>query len=37
MARGDPIGIRLLTLIQHASTVRYTKLAPDRFRGFWKD
>jgi site-specific recombinase XerD len=20
-----------------ASTVRYTKLAPDRFRGFWKD
>jgi site-specific recombinase XerD len=20
-----------------ASTVRYTKLAPDRFKGFWKD
>jgi hypothetical protein len=20
-----------------AATVRYTKLAPDRFKGFWKD
>jgi ABC-type uncharacterized transport system substrate-binding protein len=35
---------KALGLIQHylghrsiASTVRYTALAPDRFKGFWKD
>jgi len=43
-----PLGARELSqdtrAIQHylghrsiASTVRYTKLAPDRFKGFWKD
>ncbi|MFY9881912.1 MAG: hypothetical protein WAK39_21325 [Pseudolabrys sp.] len=38
-SNGDPVseGLDYLGHKSINSTVRYTALAPDRFKGFWKD